>query len=319
MIQERVAVLMGGPSSEHGVSLASGKEVLHTLRNTGHDAFPVHIDERAAWSVPVSDLKQQGVVAFITLRGAYGEDGTIQEILRNEGIPFTGSDVLPSALGMHKVLTSKLFYAHGFEVPPTIEVHRNAAWPDLDEALLPGIVKPAEGGSSLGVSIVRFHEDIPQAIERAFEHSRTALVQPFIQGREVSVTVLDDAMGNVFALPPIEITPNTGDFYDHVAKYAPRGADHTLFEPYDDLRRPFLMDTAISLHRLIGAENISRSDMILGDDGTLYILEINTAPDLTATSVTRKAVRAHGMEFLNLLEHMVAVARRTHEARNVCY
>ncbi|MFH1188497.1 MAG: D-alanine--D-alanine ligase [bacterium] len=312
MSKQHIAVFMGGPSFEYDVSMASGREVCNTLQQNGYSVTSIHVDKNGEWSLPIQSLIDNEMVAFLALRGAYGEDGTVQDILQLHNIPFIGSDALSSALGMHKILSSNLFYAHGFDIPRFIEVHKNSTWPVFEGITFPVIIKPADSGSSLGITVIRSYDDISAALETAFMYSRTVLIQQFVIGKEVSCAVLDNGDGIIFALPPIEIISNTNEFCDYSAKYAPYGSEHRVLKT-DESKR--VMTTAVALHKLIVASGMTRSDMIITDDGMLYVLEINTLPDLTATSIMRKAAYSYGMTFPELLDSMIHTALKRHENR----
>lgn len=302
----RIAVLTGGPSCEHDVSVAGGKEVLCALGRMGYHAFPVFISRGGTWQVSPQELKDLADIVLIALKGEYGEDGTVQDILRAEQIPFTGSDALSSALGMHKVLSGNVFMAGGLQVPEFAEyrAYEPAENVRFDRITFPIVIKPADRGSSLGVSIVRTPEDVSAALDHASAYTRTVLVQQFVPGREITVGVIE-RNGVPKALPPIGIVSNTGDLHDHASKYAPRGSEHLVPAPLSAKEDAAVRFAARRMHELIGARGYSRSDMRVTDEGCVYVLEVNTLPDMTPRSSYLRAARAEGMELSDVLEAII--------------
>ncbi len=216
----RVALLSGGPSLEYDVSLASAKVVSDELDVDKYEVFPVVISKDGEWPIELDDLKEGIDIAFIAMHGEYGEDGTVQEILREAGIPYTGSDVLPSALAMNKILSSRIFNVYGINVPKFVDLdiqgRKDFSFDDLD---YPVVVKPADRGSSLGISVVCKEEDLEDALINAFGFSSNVIIQELIQGREITCAVIDDGVGDAIPLPPTEIIPKLGGLFDYHAKY----------------------------------------------------------------------------------------------------
>jgi len=306
----KLAVLMGGPSAEYDVSLASGKNVTDNLDRSKYDVIPVRITKGGIWQVSPEELRRKADLVFIALHGEFGEDGTVQSILDGLGIPYTGSASLPSALGMNKIFSDRLFRANGLNIPDSFIVSKSdkriGIRPDFD---LPLVVKPANRGSSVAVSVVRRPEEILPAIKKVFEISREAIVQKYISGREVTCGVLDDGRGNVFSLTPTEIVPKFSNFFDYQAKYI-QAASEELTPPRlaEKIIRQ-IQDAAAACHRIIGASGMSRTDMILSsEDGRLYVLEINTIPGLTPTSLLPKQAEATGISFSQLLDKIIEAA-----------
>lgn len=309
MKQNTIAILFGGPSSEHEVSCASGVRVMKGLEKLGYDILPVLIDRNGEWTFSPEMIKEKADLAFVAMHGEYGEDGTVQRILRDHDIPFTGSGVLSSALGMHKGSFSKLMEAHNILVPEYIELDKlRTAEYAHDANNLPVVVKPADRGSSLGVSIVHEAEKIYAALEHAFSFSRLALVQKYIPGKELTCAVLDDERGNSFALPVVEVVPSS-KFYDYEAKYS---NDDTAYHIPARLSREdadAAQETALLVHKAVGAHDMSRTDMILGEDGKIYVLEINTIPGMTEHSLLPKAAEYYGLSFEQLLQKIIDSAK----------
>ncbi len=346
----RVAVLMGGPSSEYEVSLATGRKILSALDPEKYLIQPVVITKERKWLIPPPEafLLQSGEsragstalvpreesqaltemrsghvdVAFIAMHGEFGEDGTVQGLLESVGVPYTGSGVLASALGMDKPRSRVIFRAAGLRVPDSFAFSRQEWGRDprhiAEHALacfdLPMVAKPANRGSSVGVSIVRQGTDVDPAIAEAFTNSDTAMLERYIAGTEVTCGVLDTDVGTT-PLQPTEIIPKERGFFDYHSKYTP-GATEEITPPRlppETIGR--IQQTALVTHRAIGASGMSRTDMILGNDGTLYVLEINTIPGMTETSLLPQAAAAVGISFPKLLDHIIASALRRERTR----
>lgn len=305
----RVAVLMGGPSAEHEISIKSGRMVLTNLDKKKYWAKPVKISRKGKWPIIPSELKKKFDVAFIAMHGEYGEDGQVQMILGKYHIPFTGSGVRASQLGMDKIKSARIFEEVGLNIPEFAVVGGVKKF----MFNFPVVVKPIDRGSSVGVSIVRDIRELPGALESAGKYSKRVMVQKFIKGRELTCGVLE-AHGKVRALPPTEIIPRSGTFFDYRAKYT-AGESRELTPARltrEQLRE--VQKAAIKAHRAIGARGFSRTDMILADPsaggGKLYVLEINTIPGLTETSLLPQQAKADGVTFPELLDAILDAALR---------
>lgn len=312
-LKKRIAVLMGGPSAEHEVSLSSGKTVSKFLDRKKYEVFPVLIDKKGKWDDDPRRLKDLIDLAFIAMHGEYGEDGAVQSVLEEAGLPYTGSDPASSALGMNKVMSERVFRTAGLNPPESLLLQH---FGDLENLRIdfgwPLVVKPADKGSSVGVSIVRSPEELYPALEQAFAFSHNVMIQEFVKGRELTCGVIDDGLGNARALPPTEIVPKSAGFFDYEAKYVP-GASEEITPP--DLPIDFIQliqKTALAAHQAIRASGFSRTDMILSPYGKLYILEINTIPGMTPTSLLPQEALACGMSFPEFLDHVVQAAFRKH-------
>jgi len=300
MSNVRVAVVMGGPSAEREVSIESGQAVMRALATLGHDAQSLDFDGRF-----VEALREiQPDVVFNALHGTGGEDGTIQGILEWLGIPYTGSDLTSCALAMDKHLTKKLLAAEGLPTP---------AWDTFDLAggtlpLLPGslnlplVVKPRASGSSAGVSIVRTHEEWTRAMLGVAPRTTQIVVEEFIAGREFSSGVLGEE-----ALPLVEIIASD-EFYSYDAKYKPGGSRHLVPAPIDGDLTARLQMLALSVHRMLGLRDYSRTDFIVSKEGRPYILEINALPGLTPLSLLPDEAKAAGISFDALIERLLQAA-----------
>ena len=310
----RVALLVGGPSSEHDVSLASGRVVHANLDKDKYDIVPVLVSHKGEWPVEPKHLKDMADVAFIAMHGEYGEDGTVQEILKNLEIPYTGSDHMASALAMNKILSRRLFRAHGMNVPHSVVFNAHeSAERDWSDVPLPAVVKPFNRGSSIGAGIARTVDEVKLALERALAYSKIALIEQYIQGRELTCAIIDDGLGHAFPLPVTEILPKSG-FFDYNAKYTKGATDEVT--PARILERETGLAQAVALraHELIGASGFSETDMILGGDGDLYVLEINTIPGMTETSLLPQAALVHGMTLGELFDRIIEAAFIKHAA-----
>jgi D-alanine-D-alanine ligase len=300
MSNVRVAVVMGGPSAEREVSIESGQAVMRALATLGHDAQSLDFDGRF-----VDALREiRPDVVFNALHGTGGEDGTIQGVLEWLGIPYTGSDLTSCALAMDKHLTKKLLAAEGLPTP---------AWDTFDLAggtlpLLPGslnlplVVKPRASGSSAGVSIVRTHEEWTKAMIGLSPRTTQIVVEEFIPGREFSSGVLGEE-----ALPLVEIIASD-EFYSYDAKYKPGGSRHLVPAPIDGDLTARLQMLALSVHRMLGLRDYSRTDFIVTKEGRPYILEINALPGLTPLSLLPDEARAAGISFEALIERLLQFA-----------
>lgn len=302
-----VALICGGSSGEREVSLASGQGSKEALESAG---FQVTMIDPSVKEDLVTLINGNFDVAFLTLHGKGGEDGTIQGMLEILGIPYTGSGVWSSSLAIDKA-KSKVFYRHfGITTPRSKYLTDPKQMTGEEVAELVGnhcVVKAATEGSALGVYIVEGPAAIEEAMEKVFEIDTACLVETFIDGLEFTVAVLGNE--DPKALPVIQIVPQAGDFYDYESKYAPGGSKHLCPAPISEeltLRAQALAEAA---HRALGCRGVSRTDMILNEnDGKFYVLETNTIPGMTATSLLPDAGRAAGIEFPELCTKLIELA-----------
>lgn len=301
MLSRKIGVLLGGLSSEREVSLRTGEAVLAALRDRGHDAIPIYVDS----DVDVALRQEQIDVAFIALHGRMGEDGCIQGLLELLGIPYTGSDVMASALAMHKGKAKELFRLHNLPTPAYYTITADQA---VDAAGVHGdfgfpcVVKPIREGSSVGVTICTTPDELVPAIERALCFDDEVLVERFITGKEVSVAVLEDR-----ALGAVEITPREG-FYDYRNKYTRGATDYFVPPRLSPERYRGVLAQALRAHTALGCRGATRVDMMVSDSGNEFVLEVNTVPGLTPTSLLPKIADAAGISFGELCELMLAGA-----------
>ncbi|MDZ4168422.1 MAG: D-alanine--D-alanine ligase [Coriobacteriia bacterium] len=301
----RVAVLMGGRSAEREVSLNTGAQVSSALEEKGFGV--VEIDTGDADFV-ARFASSDCHVAFICLHGRFGEDGTVQGLCELLETPYVGSGVLASALAMDKVM-SKLFYrAMGLPTPEFMVLKRGE---ELDTGAVVAmlgdkcVVKPANEGSALGVTIVHEPAELAQAVGLALTYDRTVLIERFVAGVEVTVGVLGNE--HPLALPVIEIVPEH-EFYDYESKYVPGMSHHIIPARISEEARAESERLAIAAHETLGCRGMSRSDFIVSANGAVQLLETNTIPGMTTTSLLPDAARAAGIEFPDLCSRLVELA-----------
>lgn len=339
----RVLVLMGGNSSERAVSLSSGKMILEAMDTAKYEAFPVDLDDLlclVATSIPLMQkdagkktadeektercslhlpekISELPDVVFIALHGRNGEDGKVQGLLDLLGLPYTGSGVLASALAMNKQMAKQLFRAAKLPVVPDVTMKRGQI-PPLDKLLVairqsigpfPLFVKPNEEGSTVGCTLVERPEQLEPALETALYYDSVALIEPYLKGTEITVGVLEHPeTGEAFPLPVIEIVPKSV-YYDYQSKYTLGGSEHIIPArlPHDLLKRA--QEIALQCHNLLGCRGMSRTDFIVVQE-QLYLLEINTIPGMTPTSLLPDAAAHAGISFPTLLDWLIRCALR---------
>jgi len=307
----RVGVLMGGPSSEREISLKSGKAVYEALRAAGLDAVAIDLktgDLKKAAKI----IRGKGIdVAFIALHGRFGEDGQVQRVLEDLDLPYTGSGVLASWLSLDKILSRQVFKIYNLDVPSSQVYYRRGL--DKKRVLkecprFPVVVKPATHGSSIGLSIVDNKKDLLRALDSAFALDECVLVEKYISGREVTVGIL----GNT-ALPVVEIIP-AGEFFDYEAKYKSGDTRYVVPAKLNQKDRQKVQEAALRAYRALGCCGFGRVDIILSA-GKPFILEINSIPGFTPTSLLPKAAGAAGIEFVRLCERLLKLAYEKKEDR----
>jgi D-alanine-D-alanine ligase len=301
--QPKVAVLMGGRSAERAVSLNTGEQVATALASTGHEV--VTIDSAAADFIGCLTAAAPDVV-FICLHGRFGEDGTVQGLLELLDLPYVGSGVLASALAMDKVMSKIVYTAAGLRTPESVVIGPSD---DVDAALASFgekvVVKPASEGSAIGVHIVHDRAELPAALAEAFTHDERVLVERFVEGVEVTVGVLGN--DEPIALPVIEIVAEH-EFYDYESKYVPGMSTHIIPARVAPEILSECERLALGAHAALGCRGMSRSDAIVDADGVAWLLETNTIPGMTSTSLLPDAARAAGIEFPELCARLVALA-----------
>jgi len=305
-IKIRIAVLAGGWSGEREVSLKSGKAVYDALNR---DKYSVTLyDPRDDLNALIRD-KEQIDLAFILLHGRFGEDGRIQGVLDVLEIPFVGSGVLASALALNKRVAKDLFKAAGLRVVEDMVLTRGEGF-SVDDIIsklgTPVVIKPVSEGSSLGISIASGPEAIIEGVKKAFQHDSETMVEAYVAGREITCCILGNQV--LEALPVVEIVPTDGyAFFDYEAKYTAGATNEICPAPIPSALAEQAKSDAKIAHTALGCRVWSRSDMIIRD-GSLYLLETNTIPGMTETSLFPLAARAAGMTLSDLLDRMVSLS-----------
>ena len=311
-----IAVLQGGISAEREVSLNSAANVAKGLLALG---FQVERYDAADLSFIEVFQKTKPSLVFNALHGKYGEDGRIQGLLEILDLPYTGSGVLASALAMDKNASKFIFRQLDLLTPKDISVEKSTIDTSNEKALralfvqaqkelgYSFVVKPNEEGSSVGVSIVDTFEGFPEALNLALKNDKTALIEEYIPGREITIAVLGDAHRSPQALPVIEIMPKT-EFYHYENKYAAGAVDFIVPAHISKEETATCQKLAIAAHNAVGASGYSRSDIRLNNEGVAYLLEINTLPGLTKNSLVPRAAASAGMDLPELLQHIVCYA-----------
>lgn len=318
MSKIRVGVMRGGLGSEYHVSLRTGGNVIASLPRDVYEVHDILITNAGEWhidGVPTTParLLQQVDVIFNALHGEFGEDGKVQRILEDFKMPYTGSTAIPSAIGMNKDLSKRYFSAVGINVPQGIVAGRGEEVSDVlarvvgAEIKAPYVVKPMTGGSSIGLSLVHDRKDLIPAIEKALAHSEKAIIEEYVRGREVTVGVVDSANGSgAYATPPLEILLPEGVLFDYDQKY--KNPAHPVGPArLRDTEQRALEEAALRAHSHLGARHYARYDFILTDDGPC-LLEANTLPSLTQTSLLPKSLELHGLSMPDFLDYVVTLA-----------
>jgi D-alanine-D-alanine ligase len=298
-LPKKIAVLMGGPGSERDVSLATGGGVSKALRSLGADVVDVDVRDEDF------QLPKDVDLAFLTIHGTFGEDGTLQKILEDRGISYTGEGVEGSRRAFDKFLTKEKFRAHNVVTPEweVIEVGQRPKIP------VPLVVKPPCQGSTVGVVIVKNESELDSAIKEAGKYDRKLLVEKFVSGRELTIGILGDQ-----ALPILEIIPK-GGFYDFTNKYpflnpqAGGGAEHVCPARIEEKKTAEIQELALRAFRALGLQVYGRVDVILSDSGEPFVLEVNTIPGMTEASLLPEAAAAAGIGYVDLCARIIELSR----------
>jgi D-alanine-D-alanine ligase len=302
LTDKKIAVLMGGRSAEREISLKSGRAIEASLRRQGCAVAAIDPDET------VAELLRREKIELVVnaLHGRGGEDGTIQGLLEILGIPYTGSGVLASAIGMNKVMTKRLLEANDIPTPSYSVIRRSHSAggpPGLPVGLkCPVVVKPSCEGSTIGITIVKSPDGLEAAYAEAFRYGDEILVEAYIPGREVTAGILDET-----PLPLVEIMPKE-TFYDFKAKYTVGMTDYRAPAPLPPDVTRSIQELALKTHRVIGCRGCTRVDFRIDPDGRPFVLEINTVPGMTETSLLPKAAAAAGISYDQLVAKIVRSA-----------
>ena len=308
----RVAVLKGGRSLERQVSLRSGARVEDALAHLGHDVVSIDVG---------SDLVQRlrdaaPDVAFVALHGPFGEDGTVQELLEVVGVPYTASGVSACIRCSDKVLAKHAMRDAGIPTPDFYAFNETAfrdlgaagALPEIEHRLeFPIVVKPASQGSAFGIKFARTAGDVPTALVAAFSYGDKVLLERYVAGRDLAVSVLDGEEGPL-ALPVVEAVPRERDFYDFEARYEIGRTEFVCPAELDDGVAERAQQLAVEAYRLLGCSGFARVDLMLDEEGGLHVLEANVVPGLTETSLLPQAAEAAGISFEEVVARLVALA-----------
>lgn len=305
-----VAVVMGGPSAEEKISLSTGYAMASALRDKGYNVKEI----RLVPHIFSEQVKESGAdVVVIAVHGLYGEDGRLQSALEMMGIPYTGSGVLASSVSMNKLAAKRVFLGSGIPTPDYIFLHRrDRGKQDMIKAItdkfsLPVVVKPVSQGSSLGVTIEKEASGLQKALDMAFQYDEEVLVEEYIAGQETSVCMIRLKDGSVKVWPVILIHPHA-EWYDYNAKYSAGGVDHLVPAPLPDDITKKLKEISVRAYEVLGCAGVARTDCIVDKDGKCYVLEMNTVPGMTPTSLVPDAARAEGTEFADVCEMILETA-----------
>ncbi len=313
--KKRIGVLMGGLSAERDISMRSGLAIYQNLQEMGYDAVLIDVGKDIASVIKKEKVK----VAFLALHGGMGEDGSIQGLLETLGLPYTGSGVLASALAMDKEASKKIFAYHGLPFAPFMVVRKGKGakkgkakavnfavpgvfdFPDfpVPPFELPWVVKPVSEGSSIGVSIVKEEAELVPCLEKTFALDARVMVEKFIKGKELHIGIIGDrVMGGVEVRPSLE-------FYNYEAKYTSGLTDYIIPPEVDEGIYRKTCELAVQAHMALGCSGVSRVDFRIDEDNAPYLLEVNTLPGMTTTSLIPKIAQSEGMSFKHIIEEII--------------
>ncbi|MCK4532564.1 D-alanine--D-alanine ligase [bacterium] len=303
---KRIGIIMGGWSQEREVSLETGKAVKKALIEEGMNVLAIDVDRNEF----TTKLKEEKIdYVFIALHGTFGEDGTVQAILELMGLPYSGSGVLCSALAMNKVFSKCFLSFNNIPTPEYKVVKKGDILQDLD-LKLPVIVKPSMQGSAVGITKVLEIKDLYAALNRAFQYGSEVVIERYIQGKEISVGILGEIV-----LPVIEIVPK-GDFYDYEAKYVPGMSSHILPAALDEITYNKAQQYAKKVYSGFNCRGAARVDMMVDDKNEIYVLEVNTIPGMTPTSLLPEEAKAAGINFNQLILKIIELSIVEKQARH---
>ena len=311
----RVAVLKGGRSLERSVSLRSGARVQEALARLGHEVFAIDADERLVPEL----IERAPEVAFIALHGREGEDGTVQGLLEALGIPYTGSSPAACMRATNKLLAKLLLQEAGIPTPPFRALREQsikqlgagaALEPIHAELGLPLVVKPAIGGSALGVKFARDEQQLPAALVGGFSYDTTVLLERYIRGRDLAVSVLggSSASERARALPVVEAVPREEEFYDYESRYEIGMTTFVCPAQLPAQASEHAQELALETYELLGCHGVARIDLLLDSEERLWVLEANVVPGMTETSLLPQAADAAGIDFDELVEEILQSA-----------
>jgi len=291
----KIGVLMGGSSTEREISLKSGIAVYETLKRLNLNALCLDIKDEAPSQIRLLLRKENLDICFVALHGRFGEDGGIQEILQEMNISYTGSGPSACRLSMDKILSRRIFEKKGIPVPRYIVLNHKSKIRALP-LKYPLVTKPASQGSSVGVSFVERKSELKDALNIAFSYDSRIIIEEYVKGREITVGILEDK-----PLPVIEIIPQRTTLFSYQAKYSPGFTEYIVPARLPQKVLKLAKSLGEACHRAIGCKCFSRVDMILDKDNIYRVLEVNSIPGLTETSLLPKAARAEGINYDELI------------------
>ncbi|MFA6548221.1 MAG: D-alanine--D-alanine ligase [Candidatus Magasanikbacteria bacterium] len=324
MSKIKVGVLMGGPSVEREVSLITGKEIFANLDRKKYTPFLIEMTKDRHFVLQgkkkrnldfINKDRKFFDIIFFALHGSPGEDGTVQGMFEMLGIKYTGPNTLSSALAMNKVYAGLMYNAWHLPHPEFIDITAKN-WKKSKKEILraindsvgyPAVVKPVDQGSAVGVTIVKTEDDLIKAVNKTIKNFSWLMAQKFIKGKEGTCGVLEKK-GEVFALPPTHILPQAGAFYDYKSKYSEGGSKHICPADFPHEVIEMMQGYAIKAHKALNCSGVSRTDMFYGDDGKIYVLETNTIPGMTPTSLLPEAASKVNIDFSKLLDLIIEAA-----------
>ncbi len=289
---------MGGLSREREISLKTGKAILKALTEKGYTACAIDVNQDVAETL----IKKKIEYAFIALHGRFGEDGTIQGMLELMRIPYTGSGVLASALALHKIMAKKIFLCEKIPTPSFEVVQRQDIGKDTLRNIslpLPVVVKPAREGSTIGISIVRTQEELVPALKEAGKYDEEILVEKFMTGKEITVGILED-----IPLPVIEIVPKSG-FYDYHSKYTKGETQYIIPARIPREKYLYAQEMSLKAFQTLGCSGCARVDLMTDENDDSFVIDVNTMPGMTETSLLPKAANYAGISFEDLVERIL--------------
>ncbi|HIE06176.1 MAG TPA: D-alanine--D-alanine ligase [bacterium (Candidatus Stahlbacteria)] len=302
---KNIGVIMGGWSSEREISLISGRAIAKALRDAGLKITEIDFSREIISSITELNID----VGFIILHGRPGEDGTVQGLFELVGIPYTGSGIEASAIGMDKIMTKRLFRYYRISTPdyiydPGLPIEKIA--PGIESRLgFPVVIKPRFEGSSVGIVIVKNQEELIEQGRQLIENYQDIFFEEYIKGMNATVGILNDR-----ALPILEIRPKTQPFYDYQAKYTAGETEYIVPAEITLKKSKKIQQTALKAHQVIGCSGFSRVDLIFGDDGRPYFLELNTLPGMTEGSNLPLEASAIGVDYQGVCISMLGTAKR---------
>ena len=320
----KIGVLVGGPSAERAVSLVTGQAIYQNLDRKKYQVKLIELSTKCQFTYlpdkgtkKILDLVNRDRhfvdLMFIALHGKPGEDGTVQGMLELLGIPYTGSDVAGSALAINKEIAAKLYQSHGLPTPEFIPFTK-ADWKRDGSNLIkrisgeinfPCVIKPIDQGSAVGVFIPKDQKQLEEMIPKALKLFPWLMAQKFIKGQEATCGVLEKR-GVPCALPPTHILPNLNEFYDYKSKYKAGGSTHVCPADFSEEVNKKIQELAVSAHLALGCRGMSRTDIFVADDGRLWVIETNTIPGMTPTSLLPEAAGKSGIGFGEMLDLIIA-------------